>query len=101
MAVANGNRKWSGSETLWRQFTAIDLATVAYIAVATGAVLLSFRGEGIPGWPWVLTAHGLIVVLVLLAPRRPRGRGGGGGLSGRGFPLPVAPAPAAAVRRRP
>src|ERR1051325_411405 len=91
MAVANGNRKWSGSETLWRQFTAIDLATVAYIAVATGAVLLSFRGEGIPGWPWVLTAHGLIVVLVLLAPRARRS-GRVGRFIGDWYPMLLLPA---------
>src|ERR1051326_8665971 len=91
MAVANGNRKWSGSETLWREFTAIDLATVAYIAVATGAVLLSFRGEGIPGWPWVLTAHGLIVVLVLLAPRARRS-GRVGRFIGDWYPMLLLPA---------
>src|SRR5438045_2867330 len=68
--VVNGRSwKWSGSDTLWRGYTAIDLATGAYIAVATGAVLLSFRGDGIRGWPWILTAHALIAALVLLAPR--------------------------------
>jgi membrane-associated phospholipid phosphatase len=91
MAVANGNRKWSGSETLWREFTAIDLATVAYIAVATGAVLLSFRAEGIPGWPWVLTAHGLIAVLVLLAPRARRA-GPVGRFIGDWYPMLLLPA---------
>src|SRR5216117_4306718 len=54
---------------LWREYTAVDIATAAYIAVATGAVLLSFRGDGIRGWPWVLTAHALVAALVLLAPR--------------------------------
>ena len=53
----------------WRGFTGIDIATLAYVAIATGAVLLAFRGDGIPGWPWVLSAHALIVALVLLAPR--------------------------------
>ncbi|HEY7193201.1 MAG TPA: phosphatase PAP2 family protein [Gemmatimonadales bacterium] len=60
-----------------RGFTGIDIATGAYVAIATGAVLLSFRGDGIPGWPWLLSAHGLIVALVLLAPRaRESGRVG-------------------------
>ena len=61
--------KWSGGKTLWRNFTAIDLATLAYVAIATGAVLVSFRGDVLPGWPWLLAAHALIVVLVVLAPR--------------------------------
>ena len=52
-----------------RGFTGIDIATGAYVVIATGAVLLSFRGDGIPGWPWLLGAHALIVALVLLAPR--------------------------------
>ena len=67
MAVTH--RSWGGSETLWRQFTALDLATLAYVGVATGAILFAFGGEGIPGWPWLLIAHALIAALVLLAPR--------------------------------
>ncbi|HXO86739.1 MAG TPA: hypothetical protein VN803_14555, partial [Gemmatimonadales bacterium] len=56
-------------KNLWRTFTATDIATGAYVLVATCAVLYAFRGDGIPGWPWLLTAHALIVALVLLAPR--------------------------------
>jgi len=56
-------------KTLWRGFTAIDLATLAYMTIATGIVAVSFQGDNIPGWPWLLTAHALIVVLVVLAPR--------------------------------
>src|SRR5262245_21188398 len=52
-----------------RGFTGIDIATGAYVAVATGAVLRAFRGDGIPGWPWLMSAHALMVALVLLAPR--------------------------------
>jgi len=53
----------------WRSFTAIDIATLAYVAMATGALLYGFRGDGIPGWPWLLAAHMLIIALVFLAPR--------------------------------
>src|SRR2546425_6558888 len=67
MAVAH--RRWGVSETLWRDFTAIDLATAAYVVVATIVVLFAFRSEGIPGWPWLLTAHALMAALVLLPPR--------------------------------
>lgn len=67
--MALTGRRWSGAEMLWRGFTAIDLATLAYVAIATGAVLVSFRGDVLPGWPWLLAAHALIVVLVVLAPR--------------------------------
>jgi membrane-associated phospholipid phosphatase len=67
MGLSRGN--WSGGETLWRGFTAVDLATLAYVAIATGAVFVSFQGDVLPGWPWLLAAHALIVILVVLAPR--------------------------------
>ena len=54
---------------LWRGYTAIDVATTAYVAIATGAVVLAFRGDGIPGWPWLILAHTLVLVLVGLAPK--------------------------------
>ena len=68
--MAVNGRNWGGGETLWRDFTAIDLATGAYVVIATGALLYSFfRGGGVPAWPWLLAAHALIGALVLLAPR--------------------------------
>lgn len=76
---------------LWRQYTAIDIATGAYIAVATGAVLLSFRGHGIPGWPWLLCAHALIGALILLAPRA-RTAGRVGRFLGDWYPMLLLPA---------
>src|SRR3989442_9463632 len=91
MAVNSRGRNWNVSESLWRGFTAIDLATGAYVAVATGAVLLSFRGDGIPGWPWVLTAHTLIATLVLLAPRA-RNSGPLGRFLGDWYPMLLLPA---------
>jgi hypothetical protein len=60
MAVTVGERD---------RFRGIDLATLAYVGLATVAVLLSFQGDDIPGWPWLLGAHALLVALVLLAPR--------------------------------
>lgn len=77
---------WSG-----RGFTGIDVATGAYVAIATGAVLLSFRGDGIPGWPWLLSAHGLILALVLLAPRA-RNSGVVGRFIGDWYPMLLLPA---------
>ena len=50
-----------------QRFTATDLVTLLYVAVATGAVL-AFSGADHAGWDWLLTAHALIVVLVVLAP---------------------------------
>src|SRR5213593_182094 len=93
MAVNGGGRgwKWSGTDGLWRGYTAIDLATGAYIAVATGAVLFAFRGDGIRGWPWVLTAHALILSLVLLAPRA-RKVGPIGRFLGDWYPMLLLPA---------
>ncbi|HEY3280471.1 MAG TPA: phosphatase PAP2 family protein [Gemmatimonadales bacterium] len=52
-----------------KRYTPIDVATLLYIVLATVAVLLSFRGDSIPGWPWLLVAHGLLAGLVWLAPR--------------------------------
>ena len=91
MAVNSRGWKWSGTDGLWRGYTALDLATGAYIAVATGVVLLSFRRDGIPGWPWVLTAHALIGALVLLAPRA-RTAGPVGRFLGDWYPMLLLPA---------
>jgi membrane-associated phospholipid phosphatase len=52
-----------------RRFTGIDLATLAYVGLATAALALSFQGDPIPGWPWLFVAHALLVLLVFLAPR--------------------------------
>jgi membrane-associated phospholipid phosphatase len=76
---------------LWRQYTAIDIATAAYISVATGAVLLSFRGDRIPGWPWLLAAHALIGALIFLAPRA-RTAGRVGRFLGDWYPMLLLPA---------
>jgi membrane-associated phospholipid phosphatase len=75
----------------WRQYTPIDIATAAYIAIATGAVLLAFRAEGLPGWPWLLAAHALIGALVLLAPRA-RTAGPFGRFMGDWYPMILLPA---------
>ena len=58
--------------TTWRRsvvqrFAPVDVVTLVYIAVATGAVL-AFSGHDHAGWDLLLTAHALIVVLVLIAP---------------------------------
>ena len=84
-------RNWSGSETLWREFTAIDLATAAYLVIATGALLYSLQGEGHSAWPWLLTAHGLVAALVLLAPRA-RNAGPVGRFLGDWYPMVLLPA---------
>jgi membrane-associated phospholipid phosphatase len=52
-----------------RRFTGIDIATLAYVGLASVAVALSFQGDAIPGWPWLFLAHALLVLLVFLAPR--------------------------------
>ena len=59
------------------RFTAIDLATLAYVGLATIAVALSFQGDPIPGWPWLCVAHALLLLLVLLAPRARAGSAAG------------------------
>src|SRR5438093_3229376 len=76
---------------LWREYTALDIATGAYIAIASGAVLLSFRADGSPGWPCLLSAHSLILALVLLAPRA-RHAGPIGRFLGDWYPMLLLPA---------
>jgi len=50
-------------------FSAIDRATMAYVAIVTVAVLWSYSGDVLPGAGWLLVAHGLLLALVLMAPR--------------------------------
>jgi membrane-associated phospholipid phosphatase len=49
------------------RFTAVDIVTLLYVAVATAAVLAFSRGDH-GGWVSLLTANGLLAVLVLSAP---------------------------------
>src|SRR5437016_13898380 len=63
MAVNSRGWKWSGTDGLWRGFTAFELATGAYLALARGAVLLPFRRDGVRGWPRCLTPHALVLAL--------------------------------------
>jgi membrane-associated phospholipid phosphatase len=56
----------------WRRgilerLTPVDVVTLLYVAVATAAVL-AFSGQDHASWDLLLTAHVLIVTLVLLAP---------------------------------
>ena len=49
-------------------FAPVDVATLLYLAAATIAVLVSYRGN-VPGGGWLFVAHGLVFAVVLLAPR--------------------------------
>jgi len=60
-----------------RRFTGIDIATLAYVGLASVAVGLSFQDEPIPGWPLLVLAHALLVLLVFLAPRARAGSAAG------------------------
>ncbi len=52
---------------LMHRFSPVDVATLLYLAVATAAVL-AFGGNDHAARDWLLTAHALLLVLVLLAP---------------------------------
>src|SRR2546428_3441892 len=67
------------------RFTPVDIATLLYVAVATGAVL-AFTGEDHAGWDSLMVANALLVALVLLAPRA-REAGPGGRFLGGWHPL--------------
>src|SRR5881296_4387363 len=67
------------------RFTPVDIATLLYVAVATGAVL-AFTGEDHAGWDSLMVANALLVALVLLAPRA-REAGPVGRFLGDWYPL--------------
>src|SRR5437879_13595040 len=50
-----------------QRLTAVDVVTLLYIAVATAAVL-AFSAQDHASWDLLLTAHALLVTLVLVAP---------------------------------
>jgi len=66
--------------------TPLDRLTIAYIAVPTLALVLSFRNGPIRHWPLLLVAHLLVVTCVLLAPRA-RAAGPVGRFIGEWYPL--------------
>lgn len=67
------------------RLTAVDVVTLLYMAFATAAVL-AFSGSDHAGWDSLLTAHALVVVLVLLAPAARRA-GGVGRFVGEWYPM--------------
>jgi len=70
--------------------TLLDRLTLAYVAVPTLALVLSFRDGPIPGWPYVLLAQALTVVCVFIAPRA-RSAGPLGRVVGDLYPLLLLP----------
>src|SRR5881628_2783118 len=68
-----------------QRFSAVDVVTLLYVAIATAAVL-AFSGADHEGWNWLLTAHALIVALVLLAPPA-RAAGPVGRFLGEWYPM--------------
>lgn len=71
--------------------TPLDRLSLAYVAVPTLALVLSFRDGPIPGWPYVLLAQALTVACVCLAPRARRA-GPLGRVLGDLYPLLLLPA---------
>ena len=68
-----------------QRFTAVDIVTLVYVTFATAAVL-AFSGEDHASWDLLLTAHALVVVLVLIAPRA-REAGAVGRFLGDWYPM--------------
>ena len=66
MALTPDTRDWLG------RLAPVDVATLLYLAGATGAVL-AFTGEDHAGWDSLMVANALLLVLVLLAPRAREG----------------------------
>jgi hypothetical protein len=73
------------------RLTALDRVTLAYVAVPTTALALSFRDGPIRGWPFVLLAQALTLACVLLTPRA-RVAGPVGRMVGDLYPLLLLPA---------
>ena len=68
------------------RYTRVDWWTLGYVAFATVAVALSFRGEPILDWQYLAGAHVLMVGLVALAPRL-RAGGAAGRFLGDWYPM--------------
>ena len=68
-----------------QRFTAVDIVTLVYVTFATAAVL-AFSREDHASWDLLLTAHALVVVLVLIAPRA-REAGAVGRFLGDWYPM--------------
>jgi membrane-associated phospholipid phosphatase len=64
----------------------IDVATLAYLGVATVALARALGAAPVPQWGWLLVAHGLLGALVLLAPRA-RASGAVGRFVGDWYPM--------------
>jgi len=59
-----------------KHYRFVDWATQIY-AVTAGLLILLFHGDAVRGWPWLVAAHGLVVVLVHgLVQVAAQGRGG-------------------------
>lgn len=56
------------------QLRPVDWMVVVYVLAVT--LLVAIRAPELPGWPWLLLAHGLILVLVLLVHTPGMGRTG-------------------------
>ena len=56
------------------QLRPVDWLVVGYVLVVS--LLVAVRSPELPGWPWLLLAHGLILVLVLLVHTPGMGRAG-------------------------
>jgi len=46
-----------------RHYRFVDWATQTYAAVA-GSLILFFHGDAVPGWPWLVAAHFLVLLMV-------------------------------------
>lgn len=58
---------------MWDSFSPLDRWTLAYLAVASTALALSFRGADVAHWPWLVLAHVELALLICLAPAARRG----------------------------
>ena len=84
----------SGSPTVRqsdRMYEPVDIATFLYVTVASIAALLAIRSDDVPGEGWLLLANGLLLVLIVLAPRARR-LGPVGRTLGDWYPILLLPA---------
>jgi len=72
--------------SLMATLTPLDRWTLGYVGFASVALALSFSGDPIPHWGFLVTAHGLLIGLVLLAPRA-RNAGAVGRFLGDWYPM--------------
>lgn len=76
----------AGRGTFTADWLPIDWACACYVGAASIALVREVDTIGVPGWGWLVAAHALMAVLIVLAPRA-RALGGAARFWGEWYPM--------------